>query len=187
VLFRWKEALIPASRSNRPLSSHQLDLDPRRRPFDDLRPDATARVPVDGPVSLTCNRHEGRPWWRCWREAANDVAAVGVKIHVALGVTAMRKGLDGLAMLVQGVLKQDPFSGHLFVFRGRKAQLLKIVFWDGTDVHGVGIGLAVVELGRGPSSRRQICLSLALAPNTVVSTVGPAVECDGPQPGRSWR
>lgn len=35
----------------------------------------------------------------------------GVKIHVALGVTDMRKGLDGLAMLVQGVLKQDPFSG----------------------------------------------------------------------------
>jgi IS66 Orf2 like protein len=46
----------------------------------------------------------------------------GVKIHVALGVTDMRKGLDGLAMLVQGTLKQDPFSGHLFVFRGRKAK-----------------------------------------------------------------
>ncbi len=46
----------------------------------------------------------------------------GVKIHVALGVTDMRKGLDGLAMLVQGVLKQDPFSGHLFLFRGRKAE-----------------------------------------------------------------
>ena len=35
----------------------------------------------------------------------------GVKIHVALGITDMRKGLDGLAMLVQGVLKQDPYSG----------------------------------------------------------------------------
>jgi hypothetical protein len=34
----------------------------------------------------------------------------------------MRKGIDGLAMLVQGVLRQDPFSGHLFGFRGRKAQ-----------------------------------------------------------------
>ena len=58
----------------------------------------------------------------------------GVKIHVALGVTDMRKGLDGLAMLVQGTLKQDPFSGHLFLFRGRKADLLKIVFWDGTGL-----------------------------------------------------
>ena len=43
----------------------------------------------------------------------------GVKVHLALGYTDMRKGLDGLAMLVQGVLQQDPFSGHLFVFRGR--------------------------------------------------------------------
>jgi transposase len=58
----------------------------------------------------------------------------GVKIHVALGVTDMRKGLDGLAMLVQGVLQQDPFSGHLFLFRGRKAELLKIVWWDGTGL-----------------------------------------------------
>ena len=46
----------------------------------------------------------------------------------------MRKGIDGLTMLVQGVLRQDPFSGHLFVFRGRKANLIKIVFWDGTGL-----------------------------------------------------
>ena len=58
----------------------------------------------------------------------------GVKVHIALGVTDMRKGLDGLAMLVQGVLQQDPFSGHLFAFRGRKANLIKIVFWDGTGL-----------------------------------------------------
>ncbi len=45
----------------------------------------------------------------------------GVRVHIALGVTDLRKGLDGLAMLVQEVLEQDPFSGHLFAFRGRKA------------------------------------------------------------------
>jgi transposase len=45
----------------------------------------------------------------------------GVKVHLAFGYTDMRKGIDGLAMLVQGMLRQDPFSGHLFVFRGRKA------------------------------------------------------------------
>jgi transposase len=56
----------------------------------------------------------------------------GVKVHVAFGYIDMRKGINGLAMLVQGVLRQDPFSGHLFVFRGRKANLIKIVFWDGT-------------------------------------------------------
>ena len=47
----------------------------------------------------------------------------GLKVHLALGYTDMRKGIDGLAMLVQGVLRLDPFSGHLFVFRGRKASL----------------------------------------------------------------
>jgi transposase len=52
----------------------------------------------------------------------------GVKVHLALGITDMRKGLDGLAMLVQGVLKQDAFSGHLFLFRGRKADLPKILW-----------------------------------------------------------
>jgi transposase len=40
----------------------------------------------------------------------------GVKVHLAFGYIDMRKGIDGLAMLVQGVLRQDPFSGHLFVF-----------------------------------------------------------------------
>ena len=53
----------------------------------------------------------------------------GVKVHLAFGYTDMRKGMDGLALLVQEVLQQDPFSGHLFVFRGRKANLIKIVFW----------------------------------------------------------
>ena len=58
----------------------------------------------------------------------------GMKVHLALGYTDMRKGIDGLAMLVQAVLHQDPFSGHLFVFRGRKANLIKIVYWDGTGL-----------------------------------------------------
>jgi transposase len=58
----------------------------------------------------------------------------GVKVHLALGHTDMRKGIDGLAMLVQEVLKADPFSGHLFAFRGRKASLLKVLFWDGSGM-----------------------------------------------------
>ena len=50
-----------------------------------------------------------------------------VKVHLGLGYIDMRKGIDGLAMLVQGVLRQDPFSGHLFVFRGRtRANLIKV-------------------------------------------------------------
>jgi len=58
----------------------------------------------------------------------------GVKVHLALGYTDMRKGLDGLAVLVQESLKQDPFSGHLFAFRGKKASTMKVLFWDGNGL-----------------------------------------------------
>lgn len=62
------------------------------------------------------------------------VVPAGVKVHLALGYTDMRKGLDGLATLIQEHLKKDPFSGHLFVFRDKNASLLKILFWDGTGL-----------------------------------------------------
>lgn len=50
------------------------------------------------------------------------IVPAGVKVHLALGYTDMRKGMDGLAMLVQKTLSKDAFSGHLFVFRGKQAQ-----------------------------------------------------------------
>jgi len=53
------------------------------------------------------------------------------RIWLAAGVTDMRKGFNGLSLLTQNALKQDPFSGHLFVFRGRGGDLLKIIWWDG--------------------------------------------------------
>lgn len=62
------------------------------------------------------------------------IVPAGVKIHLALGVTDMRKGMDGLATLVQETLKKDPFSGHLFAFRGKKATIVKILFWDGNGL-----------------------------------------------------
>ena len=43
----------------------------------------------------------------------------GVKVHIAAGVTDMRKGMDGLAMLVEAVLREDPFSGQRTVLAGR--------------------------------------------------------------------
>jgi transposase len=53
------------------------------------------------------------------------------KVWLAAGVTDMRKGFNGLSALAEKVLQEDPFSGHLFVFRGRRGDLLKIVWWDG--------------------------------------------------------
>ena len=56
---------------------------------------------------------------------------VQVKIYVALEPADMRRGFDGLSALVQETLKHDPFSGHLFLFRNRRRDRIKILFWDG--------------------------------------------------------
>ena len=53
------------------------------------------------------------------------------KIWLAAGVTDMRKGFNGLSALAETVLSEDPFSGHLFVFRGRGGDLIKIIWFDG--------------------------------------------------------
>jgi transposase len=55
----------------------------------------------------------------------------GARMWLATGYTDMRKGFDGLSMLAQEVLKQEPFSGHLFVFRGKRGDLVKVLYWDG--------------------------------------------------------
>ncbi len=43
----------------------------------------------------------------------------------------MRKGSDGLAAMAQHVLQKDPFSGHVFVFRWRRSDRVKLLWWDG--------------------------------------------------------
>ncbi len=53
------------------------------------------------------------------------------KIWLAGGVTDMRKGFVGLSTLTEKVLQKDPYSGHLFVFRGRRGDLIKVIWWDG--------------------------------------------------------
>lgn len=53
------------------------------------------------------------------------------KVWLAAGATDMRKGFNGLSVLAQAVLRQDPYSGHLFVFRGRRGDLIKVIWWDG--------------------------------------------------------
>jgi len=53
------------------------------------------------------------------------------KVWLAAGVTDMRKGYASLAAQAEKVLKQDPFVGHLFVFRGRRGDLIKVIWWDG--------------------------------------------------------
>ena len=53
------------------------------------------------------------------------------RIWLACGATDMRKGFDGLAVLVQQVLEQSPHSGALFAFRGKRGHLVKLLWYDG--------------------------------------------------------
>lgn len=53
------------------------------------------------------------------------------RVWLACGITDMRRGMDSLAAQVQLKLQADPFGGHVFVFRGRRGDLLKLLWWDG--------------------------------------------------------
>jgi transposase len=68
----------------------------------------------------------------------------GVRVWLATGHTDMRKGFDGLALLVQETLKRNPHNGHLFVFRGRRGSLIKVLWHDGQ-----GMCLFAKRLERG--------------------------------------
>ena len=67
-----------------------------------------------------------------------------VRVYLACGYTDMRKGMQGLAMLVQQVLAEDPFNGALYAFRGRRGNLLKLVWHD-----GIGLCMLTKRLERG--------------------------------------
>ncbi len=57
--------------------------------------------------------------------------APGGRVYLACGITDMRKGMVGLAMLVQQGLSDNPFSGAIYAFRGRRAGLIKLLWHDG--------------------------------------------------------
>jgi transposase len=65
-------------------------------------------------------------------------------IWIAAGVTDMRRGFTGLSATAQTVLEQNPYSGHVFVFRGRRGDLIKVLWWDGD-----GLCLFAKRLERG--------------------------------------
>jgi transposase len=68
----------------------------------------------------------------------------GAHIWIAAGVTDLRHGFTGLSAVAQTVLQKEPFSGHIFVFRGRRGDLVKLLWWDGD-----GLCLFAKRLERG--------------------------------------
>ena len=69
---------------------------------------------------------------------------LGTRIWLAAGVTDMRRGFDGLSALVQTTLAENPFAGHVFVFRGKRGDLIKLLWWSGD-----GMNLFAKRLERG--------------------------------------
>jgi len=78
------------------------------------------------------------------RTFARDLASAGTRIWIAADVTDMRRGFHGLSAQVQTVLEQQPLSGHVFVFPGRRGDILQILWSDGG-----GMYLPVKRLERG--------------------------------------
>lgn len=62
------------------------------------------------------------------------VPSRSVRVLVATKPVDFRKGMDGLAALVQEYLKADPFSGTVFVFRAKRADRVKLIWWDGSGL-----------------------------------------------------
>ena len=104
----------------------------------------------------------------------------GARVWIAMGHTDMRKGMQGLALIVQQALRRDPFAGDLYVFRGRAGSLVKIVWHD-----GLGLSLNAKRLEKG----RFIWPS---ASEGVVALTAAQLACllegiDWRNPQHSWR
>jgi len=104
----------------------------------------------------------------------------GVRVWLAAGVTDMRKGFDGLAMLIQSVLQRDPFSGHVFAFRGRRGDLMKVLWWSGD-----GLCLFAKRLERGRFVWPRCDQDLAVLTPAQLSMLLEGI--DWRHPARTWR
>jgi transposase len=104
----------------------------------------------------------------------------GTRIWSAAGVTDMRKGFDGLAARVQETLAENPFSGQLFVFRGKRGDLIKLLWWDGD-----GLCLLAKRLERGRFIWPQ---AMSGSVHLTAAQLSMLLEgIDWRRPERSWR
>ena len=103
------------------------------------------------------------------------------RVWLAAGVTDMRKGFTALAAQAEAVLKQDPFAGHLFVFRGRRGDLVKVIWWDG---QGACMFMKRLEKGRfvWPSAKEgNRPVSLRIYPDRLVVAAEGNILCEHPR------
>ena len=143
-LFKWRRQLLPKA------AVESGAMVPVEIAADGDRP---RRPDRDGVIEITfgcgarvrpARRGQLRDAASGDRTAAMNGLPVGTRVWLAAGATDMRKGFDSLAAQAQTVLGQDPFSGHVFCFRGRRGDLVKLLWWDGD-----GLCLFAKRLERG--------------------------------------
>jgi transposase len=105
---------------------------------------------------------------------------LGTRVWLGAEVTDMRKGMDGLAALVQTTLAENPFSGHVFVFRGRRGDLVKLLWWSGD-----GMNLYAKRLERGRFMWPQASSGAVHLTNAQLSMLLEGIDWRRPQ--RSWQ
>lgn len=103
----------------------------------------------------------------------------GTRIWIVAGVTDMQRGFVGLRGMVQTALKEDPFSGQLFVFRGRRGDLIKVLWRDGD-----GLCLFAKRLERGRFIWPQATSEKVALTGAQLSMLLEGI--DWRQPVRSW-
>jgi transposase len=101
------------------------------------------------------------------------------RVWLAAGVTDMRRGFTTLAAQAETTLKQNPFTGHLFVFRGRRGDMIKIIWWDGQGACLFSKRLEQGRLIRPSAKEGKIALTAAQLAMLLESI-------DWRSPHRSW-
>ena len=104
----------------------------------------------------------------------------GARIWVAAGVTDLRRGMDGLATLVQVALEENVFAGGLFIFRGRRGDLVKLLWWSGD-----GMNLYAKRLERGRFVWPQATSGVVHLSNAQLSMLLEGI--DWRRPTRTWQ
>jgi transposase len=104
----------------------------------------------------------------------------GTKVWLAAGVTDMRRGMYGLAALVQTALNENAYSGQVFVFRGRRGDLIKVLWWSGD-----GMCLFAKRLERGKFVWPQASSGTVYLSSAQLSMLLEGIDWRRPQ--RTWQ
>ena len=106
--------------------------------------------------------------------------AAGTRIWIVAGVTDLRRGFIGLSAMVQTALKENPFSGQVFVFRGRRGDLVKLLWFDGD-----GLCLLAKRLERGRFIWPKVETGTVSLTRAQLSMLLEGI--DWRRPGRTWQ